>query len=1003
MTAEDKREQAALNAGHFREFFTEVYGCAPFPWQEALLERVLAGGWPELIDIPTGLGKTAILDVAVFVSALHSEHARRRVFLVVDRRLIVDQAFLGAQDLQQKITEASPGTTCRLVRERLAVKGDDEAMVPGVTRMRGGVDWSWLWLERPDRHAIVTGTVDQIGSRLLFRGYGVGDKIRPIDAALVGTDSLIIVDEAHLSDPFLRILRETRTLDTGAVGRPPVVIAMSASTEHAGTRVHAITKADERHPVAGKRLHAPKSLHPVAVTASAGTAPSAVADSLASWARKLGGPGRVVGVIANTVSMARAAFENISAGVDGQAECVLLTGRIRPIDREYLLHAWYPRIKSGAAREPGTELYVIATQTIETGADIDLDAMVTEAAPLSALVQRLGRVNRMGERAVASVVVVHAEKLRDLVYGQASDATWEWLTGLQAPFIHKARHAAADLGEGVLASPAALRDLIADIPAEQQERMRAGQPYVPVVSPATFDAWARTSPAPHPDVPVAPYLHGIGAGEPTVSLVWRAEVEGIDPVRWAVSVERIPPSAEEALELPISAARRWLAQPVPGRAPGAEPAQVAGMGTSDLESQQPAAAGEAEAVPIGEPRRALRYDGGGADPWEPVTERQVRPGDLLIVPAAWGGCDRYGWNPASAAPVTDLADFASGGQRRRTTAIRVGHVLTDTIGALAPSLRESMSSFIAQIESDIKDESAPSAEADRRYQARLARLIDWKRPILPHECVLSRLAASGRLSALDGGAVNGEGKDDGPAERVSALFAAAGTSWNDDEGAAGTCLSPERKALSLVAHQGAVGHRARDFASNLSLPEPLIRAVGLAARYHDEGKRDTRFQVMLHGGDRWQARAAAELLAKSGMDPADRAAYRRAVRLSGYPSGMRHEALSAQIAAMHLARQADDSLDTELVVHLVAAHHGHSRPLLPAVVDLSPEKIRIPARNGGTAVLDTGNTVDWASPARFHALCERYGRWGLALLETIVRLADMWCSARSEECDDCRS
>jgi CRISPR-associated endonuclease/helicase Cas3 len=179
--------------------------------------------------------------------------------------------------------------------------------------------------------------------------------------------------------------------------------------------------------------------------------------------------------------------------------------------------------------------------------------------------------------------------------------------------------------------------------------------------------------------------------------------------------------------------------------------------------------------------------------------------------------------------------------------------------------------------------------------------------------------------------------------------------------------------------------------------------VELAARYHDEGKRDSRFQVMLHGGDQWRARAAVEHLAKSGMDPADKAAYQRAAQLSGYPAGMRHEALSAQIVAAYLQLQEDNSLDEDLVVHLVAAHHGNARPLLPPIADPSPENVQISLPDGCTAVFDTANTVDWGGPARFSALCTRYGRWGLALLEAIVRQADMWCSARSEACDDDQS
>ena len=356
-----------------------------------MLER----GWPALIDVPTGLGKTAVLDIAVYAAALGSEYSRRRVFLVVDRRLIVDQAHEHATRIQQALAEAVPGTVCHAVAASLAARGDDGPVLD-VTRMRGGINWSWLWLERPDRHAIVTGTVDQIGSRLLFRGYGVGQRLWPVDAALAGTDSLIIVDEAHLSDAFLSTLSDVRQLENACTGPGPIVVAMSASPGGRDPDIHRISSADEHDPVAGQRLTAPKRLHLVTVPAAKEAARDAVAEALAYWARQLGSPGQVTGVVANTVAMARAVFGRLQAELPEPARCVLLTGRIRPIDREYLLHDWYPRIRAGASRDSREPVYVVATQTIEVGADIDLDALVTESAALPALIQRLGRVNRRG-------------------------------------------------------------------------------------------------------------------------------------------------------------------------------------------------------------------------------------------------------------------------------------------------------------------------------------------------------------------------------------------------------------------------------------------------------------------------------------------------------------------------------------------------------------------------------------------------------------------------------
>jgi CRISPR-associated endonuclease/helicase Cas3 len=62
------------------------------------------------------------------------------------------------------------------------------------------------------------------------------------------------------------------------------------------------------------------------------------------------------------------------------------------------------------------------------------------------------------------------------------------------------------------------------------------------------------------------------------------------------------------------------------------------------------------------------------------------------------------------------------------------------------------------------------------------------------------------------------------------------------------------------------------------------------------------------------------------------------------------------------------------------------------VVDDDPVRVTVE----GVGEWSTEETVDWYGPQRFVQLNQRYGRWGLALLETIVRLADIWCSARDE-------
>jgi CRISPR-associated endonuclease/helicase Cas3 len=114
------------------------------------------------------------------------------------------------------------------------------------------------------------------------------------------------------------------------------------------------------------------------------------------------------------------------------------------------------------------------------------------------------------------------------------------------------------------------------------------------------------------------------------------------------------------------------------------------------------------------------------------------------------------------------------------------------------------------------------------------------------------------------------------------------------------------------------------------------------------------------------------------MDSRDRHAARVAAQASGYPGGYRHESLSAFLAARLLAAADDNTLDVELVVHLIASHHGHSRPLLPAIHDPNPPTT-VTLDSGETISVAEHSTVDETSPARFDRLRRRYGPWRLAL------------------------
>lgn len=203
-------------------------------------------------------------------------------------------------------------------------------------------------------------------------------------------------------------------------------------------------------------------------------------------------------------------------------------------------------------------------------------------------------------------------------------------------------------------------------------------------------------------------------------------------------------------------------------------------------------------------------------------------------------------------------------------------------------------------------------------------------------------------------------------------------SHEDDATASGTVRR------GLEDHLEGVAEQARRF--SCQLPAEIAGDVALAALCHDLGKADPRFQALLHGGNPW---AKGPLLAKSGAMPYGRAAFESARRRSGYPLGARHELLSVRLleSAPELLGRAHDP---DLVLHLIASHHGHCRPFAPVVDDQKHLEVSLDLwEQRLTANSATGlERLDSGVAERFWRLVRRYGWWGLAGLEAILMLSD---------------
>ncbi len=146
--------------------FNTLTGHRPFRWQSRLFDLLVAGQPPAAVDVPTGLGKTSVMALWLIALVQRADLPRKLVY-IVDRRAVVDQTTRFAADLREKLPSE--------LAAELGV-GDRGLLV---STLRGGKADDRAWLDDPSKPAIVVGTVDMVGSRLLFEGYGVSRGMRP--------------------------------------------------------------------------------------------------------------------------------------------------------------------------------------------------------------------------------------------------------------------------------------------------------------------------------------------------------------------------------------------------------------------------------------------------------------------------------------------------------------------------------------------------------------------------------------------------------------------------------------------------------------------------------------------------------------------------------------------------------------------------------------------------------------------------------------------------------
>jgi CRISPR-associated endonuclease/helicase Cas3 len=1035
----------------FLAFFEAIHGRAPFRWQARLAEQACHGDWPRYIKLPTASGKTSCLDIAVFALAHQAWRryasgaaidAPRRIYFVVDRRIIVNEAFHRARALKRQLKEAAdnPNSPLFPVAYWLRSLADNDHAPPlDCFELRGGIYRDDAWVRSLLQPTIVTSTVDQIGSRLLFRGYGVSDRNLPIHAALTANDSLILLDEAHCSKPFSQTMEAIARYRDAYMGpneaprwaaqpiRTPFrFIEMTATPRDAsGNAVFQLEEADyEVDKALDERHGCAKPIRLERSNAKGGKQNAQLAKDLVAQAESLAegsdaqAPCLRIAIVVNRVECARRAFELLKNKYGDRVE--LMIGRMRPFDRDRLTETLQARFQCESQEQLTEPHFVVATQCLEVGADFDFDGMVCQCASLDALRQRFGRLNRLGKLPHARGVIVMAEgdlapRKPDPIYGESLPATWQWLE----------RHATDKVIDvGIRSLDARLAETRSN-DADAVAKLIAPSLDAPVLMPAHLDLLCQTAPRPAVEPEVAPYLHGPNRGVPEVRICWRADLpEDCDGEDWLDECRQTlaicPPCSAECLSVPLPQFKAWI-QGKDGEASD-DSGDVVGEATTD-DSDFEAGSSKSKAKPVTH-RRGVIWEGrecravSGADD----ELESLYPNTVVILPATAGGWTQLGYVPnapkePAVRPNGDKYAPPTAEERHNLARIDVAsEAFTQTRDRLilrvhenlmtAPADRQSLAGlwdFVSNLnlawhyrelltpEEDnpasaepTEDVTTPDLSPSRSEELRRVR-----------ETLAKKRAKQVTMVRYPGGFVV-----IGP--RISSRPELPRPSFDDDFDEHN--LDADER-LSLAEHLADVTAETKRVVENVGLESTLADALIAAAGRHDLGKADPRFQAMLLGSSLDMAYMQPKLWAKSARGATSAATgFLGRPATDSLPTGFRHEMLSLDFAG-HLRHDFDDVV-ADVMLHVVAAHHGHARPFAPVVIDEDPppvslEKLFPPSSTNVSLTLSPEQRLrlpayrlDSGISDRFWKLTRRYGWWGLAWLESSLRLADWVASAQ---------
>ncbi len=885
-------------------------GETPFPWQEELLDCFIKGKEVTQIDIPTGLGKTSVIAIWLVARALGAQLPRRLVY-VVDRRAVVDQATEVAEYLQGYV-DKNPKLkqSLNLVNKSLPV-----------STLRGQHADNKEWLEDPTSPAIIVGTVDMIGSRLLFHGYcthgsRTGRKMWPYHAGFIGVDSLIVLDEAHLVKPFESLIRDI-TGDKRKFGAkdealqsilPPFkLLSLSATGElTSSNEVITLTASDFNHPVVNARYE--KAIKRLRKTASE---TDKIAEKLAEEAWDLVNKRSVRCIVfcdkREDAEKCKKLIEKKARNENLNVMTELFVGGRRVFERqnaakELETMGFIPKAKKKCERPA----FLFATSAAEVGVNIDADCMVCDMVPWERLVQRLGRVNRYGDVHGGSDIVLidspdkKLQKVLEKKPDERTDSEKEELERYHAiqNVLGVLPHSDDVFDVGLKALYELKRDaknnsrLMSDLKAATTPT-----PIRPALTKAVIDSWSMTSLKEHTGRPdIDPWLRGwMKDDKPQTAVIWRKYLpvrkdEKINKDEVEDFFEAAPLHLSEILETDSYRVKDWLSK----------------RAEELLEKTQK--------------EKQLKFG-----------EERIDSSDIVAIALSSRGDFVKGF---SLKDLTLSKKDKKNGKRENIendlnwAILFVNRHIAGLKDGMLDSKEETLPRTIDDGESWMGSPPFRIIKTDGTFNKNTVWLEIFRFPLK----------------------ISGEG------EPTQWLIV---EKYHHEPGDEGDWYSVSHPQL-LSEHEKETEKCARFIADRLALPKEYKEALVIAASLHDEGKAIERWQLAF--------RSPTSGIYGKTMGPIN----------FDILGGYRHELGSLIEAEKNPQLENFASQHPHLrglILHLIAAHHGFSRPVIGVDgYDAAPPSV----------LQDRQKEIS----LRFSELQDLWGPWGLAWWEALLRAAD---------------